>query len=285
MEGDDMYQSLKGRLRRPSAKALAAAVKPESISAATEPVAVVKAPPTSVLSLQSGVAEMVMNDEELPEEPIEARPDAVTLETVAAAEWRQKGFAKTPVRRPSSRRTEQKISTPKAAPTKLEIAADEPKLVEAKTEESGERLQDDSESDSETTVSVRPDGSVPGAASPTEVKRKRGRPFKGQEKPVEERLMIETCKIRRLIDDIMRKGTAESELCLRLRNIAKELDEVMSIGFAHVVVDEEPTPSAIPDTLLPDTLAAAEPVIEAESVPLESSETIVDQPAEIAQEQ
>jgi hypothetical protein len=61
-----------------------------------------------------------------------------------------------------------------------------------------------------------------------EVKRKRGRPFKGQEKPIEERLMIETCKIRRLIDDVIRKGDS-SEFFTRLRKIASDLDSVMTL--------------------------------------------------------
>lgn len=251
MEAEDMYQTLKGRLRRPSAKALASNLKsPEPVLVAVK----------SVLSLQSGVAEIVMNDDELAEEPIEARPEAVTVETVMAADWREKGFEekrpKTPRR--SAVKREPKISTT----PKLELDQD---LIVAKTEEKPllvpvepvpfiEPVGEHDDDDSQSETSVRPDGSMPGA-SPTEVKRKRGRPFKGQEKPVEERLMIETSKIRRLIDDIMRKGTAESELCLRLRNIAKDLDEVMSIGFAHVAVEEE-TNTALPPTLDNDLIPA-----------------------------
>lgn len=252
-----MYQSLKGRLRRPSAKMESS---PEVLKSGDkfEVLKLEKHPPQTnqpVVSLQVAVAEVVINEEAFSH--IAARPSPVTLEAVPAADWKSLGrlWQGPPAKRPPPKRR----STPREK--KIFLLLDE--KMEEKEEVDGMMVEGEvevadhllpspvSESDSEMS------GKMFGVSSPNGVKRKRGRPFKGQEKPVEERLMIETSKIRRLIDDILRKGgeSHTAEFCLKLRNVARDIDEaMMSANFAHLA-----SPATVhaddPASLLPGSLA------------------------------
>jgi hypothetical protein len=244
MEEEDMYLSVKSRLRKPSAKLLAN----------TEP-GVLKSPPSpvsnraSLLVLQSAVAEssVAESDEYL----VEVREFPVTIESVDANDWRQHGWSAKQVKGSRSKQS----STPNSRkPTRVVLARRGSMKDESSTQGSSEALVDSPkiEEIKQSVETVKPtldtellpvaeDDSVSDAgsrndemraSSPAEgVKRKRGRPFKGQEKPIEERLMIETSKIRRLIDDIMRKGNNDSAFCLRLRTIISDLDEAMAMGW------------------------------------------------------
>ena len=294
-EQHDMYQSLKGRLRKPSAKMLESITSPEkSPSAAGSVVAAPTPKPTVIptaaplkpryLALQSGVAEVVFSDPTEPSE-VEARDSAVTVESVPTNEWHLYGWVwqeklrvtKAARRAPVARKTTES-TTSGASPVakksstrpKPSVKLDEP-LVEEKDEFIDNLATDDQSivAKSETNENIGDDDSQSDSGSPEEsrlaspaeggVKRKRGRPFKGQEKPIEERLMIETTKIRRLIDDIMRKGNADSEYCLRLRNIARDLDEVMAM---NIVTSSSPLNGPAeeqPSDMLPETIDSIPP--------------------------
>ena len=229
--GELLPTSNKGRLRKPSAKALAAA---EAVIPAISGIVKVPTPPAAaaavttetphhhrrpILSLQYAVAETVVNDEELPfEDGVDARPDGITIESIGLADWRTRGFI-----------TRRKKSWVPPAPIELPAAAAE---TSGSSSDHGSSPKHEEPMDSSPTHSSEDSKVVSGHHQPAEVKRKRGRPFKGQEKPIEERLMIETSKIRRLIDDVIRKGdnsTAGAEFFLRLRNIASDLDSVMAL--------------------------------------------------------
>ena len=220
--------SIKGRLRKPSAKAMAAAettggvvaVSPRPSSSTTSPVV-----RRSILSLQYAVAETVVNDEEVPEDHILARDESITIEMIGLAEWKAK-------RRARKQSVSMIDTNLPPTPPKVEeggpvalispsSAGDVTTDVSPVHVEDGDMLGDSHSEDS--SHKVQP-----------EVKRKRGRPFKGQEKPIEERLMIETSKIRRLIDDVIRKG-GDNEFFIRLRKIASDLDEVLESGSVTVV--------------------------------------------------
>lgn len=77
--------------------------------------------------------------------------------------------------------------------------------------------------------------------------------------------MIETTKIRRLIDDILRKSAKDTtaEFCLKLRNIARDIDEAMR-SF--------PSPTFGPSDL------PAEEVIAPEEEPLAAAEDPIEPP-------
>jgi len=203
--------SLKGRLRKPSAKALAAA---ESVSApsGSQPVTPSRSSTRqqrqSVLSFQFAVAESVVNDDE-EDNQLDAREKAITIETIPMNEWRSKGFMRAVGRIPVA-----------AEPEPVHVS-----VAETTGSEAGgsEELMSPKQA-----LADEPDMDPHSEEQQVEVKRKRGRPFKGQEKPIEERLMIETCKIRRLIDDVIRKGDS-SEFFTRLRKIASDLDSVITL--------------------------------------------------------
>lgn len=219
METDqEVVVSVKGRLRKPSAKALAAA-EATSTSSGTLPLVLTPSRSSSrrqpVLSLQFAVAESVVNDEE--ELVLDAREEAVTIETVSVSEWRARGFAK-----PIAPKKQQVIVEPEQVPmTVAETTGSEAGgSDELQSPKQAPAEEPDMDTHSEDSAAVR--------QQQVEVKRKRGRPFKGQEKPIEERLMVETSKIRRLIDDVIRKGDS-SEFFTRLRKIASDLDSVMAL--------------------------------------------------------
>ena len=223
----ELLTSVKGRLRKPSAKALAAAGGMSSSSGVIQVSSGVNQ--KSILSLQFAVAETVVNDEELPfEEGVDARPEGITIETVALSDWRNKGFH------------QRKISL---LPEVLETTgsegggSDEVVMTTPKNELD---MMIESSSHSEDSLGGATTNITKGAQQ-SEVKRKRGRPFKGQEKPIEERLMIETSKIRRLIDDVMRKGSMDSscDFLVRLRNVAAELDTVLATMPSKFLQPEE----------------------------------------------
>ena len=270
----DMYATLKSRLRRPSAKLLlspsGAPLTPSTNSGS---------PPSrrqpATLSLQAAVAETLLSEDSA--DGLPARTCSVTLETAPLNQWKLHGFSWDLGRRslPSKLKKSTKIllveqeNVANNSSSKVEEAAPAPDTITTLKKEEEEaplvpslppplisplslpegQAEDEEESSEATLAATSP-------CAGGEVKRKRGRPFKGQEKPVEERLMIETCKIRRLIDDIMRKGNGESQLCLRLKNIARDLDEVLAMdslpAHTHHQIHEEP--SAAGDLSLPDTL-------------------------------
>jgi hypothetical protein len=238
------YMSLR-RLRKPSAKILESTVVVRPVPPQT---------PTR-LFLQSAVGEVVINDEG---EEIAARDEPLTIESVlvgdstSAEDDSVEGKRRPGRPKKQAPRTAERGRTPVAgspvqnltwgglpdavvaSPAPVVEPEPEKKEVQVEEEETVVKaelppinddimMEDQSDSDSESRqggVSLISPSSAGG------VKRKRGRPFKGQEKPIEERLMMETAKIRRLLEDVMRKG-AESELCLKLRNVAREIDEVL----------------------------------------------------------
>ena len=258
--------------------------------------------------LQSAVAEVILEDEEAEHsnsaDQVEARLEPVTVDSLPAGEWRTLGWtwyerrARALKRRQDSRSSRNRSSVRKVTAKSEDIAP--PAAHQSAEEPSGESLEsaehdakseeilnlkisdeyhNPADEDSQSESSRHEDGTRTSMASPTggEVKRKRGRPFKGQEKPIEERLMIETTKIRRLIDDIMRKGSVESEFCLRLRNIARDLDEVMAMGVPGLgspmmeAVEEGPT--GADDVMLPEAIAHPEIANNAAPEEQQSTET------------
>jgi len=268
-----MYATLKSRLRRPSAKLLlspsGAPLTPSTNSGS---------PPSrrqpATLSLQAAVAETLLSEDSA--DGLPARTCSVTLETAPLNQWKLHGFSWDLGRRSCSSKLKKSTKIPPVeqenlanSSSKVEEAAPVPDTITTLKKEEEEaplvptppplisplslpegQAEDEEESSEATLAATSP-------CAGGEVKRKRGRPFKGQEKPVEERLMIETCKIRRLIDDIMRKGNGESQLCLRLKNIARDLDEVLAMDSLpaqthHHQIHEET--SAAGDLSLPDTL-------------------------------
>jgi 8-oxo-dGTP diphosphatase len=146
----------------------------------------------SELSLQCAVAEVVMNADDA-DLVINPRSSPVLIEKIATSVWRTRRQSLTPKRKISE---EVKEELPAA-----------PSVV------------------SEDKHDVDLDQSLGGDAG-AESKRKRGRPFKGQEKPIEERLLMETSKIRRLIEDVLRKNPA-SLMCSKLRQIVADIDSVI----------------------------------------------------------
>ncbi len=216
--------SSKGRLRRPSAKILANASPP---TAAAAPVSWKQAH----LVLQSGVAEVVMNDAEA-DHFLEPRPAPITVDL-----WSSKKSVFLPKEpKPPSETT---VSSPVlGVSSKDELVLEEKLLVLPEPPDDGGSFESVAGDDLAQSGSTNPT-----STSPNEVKRKRGRPFKGQEKPIEERLLIETSKIRRLIDDILRKGPKESsEFCNRLRTIANDLDDVMTLAEDAATERHPPPP-------------------------------------------
>jgi hypothetical protein len=166
-----------------------------------------------------------VNDEEVPEDHILARDESITIEMIGLAEWKAKRRA----RKQSVSMIDTNLPpTPPKAEEGGTVALISPSSAgDVTTDVSPVHVEDadmlgDSHSE-DSSHKVQP-----------EVKRKRGRPFKGQEKPIEERLMIETSKIRRLIDDVIRKG-GDNEFFIRLRKIASDLDEVLESGPVTVV--------------------------------------------------
>jgi len=210
--GDDdqttqMYMAVKGRKRKPSAKLL------DVLQEDTEPRII--APPITgfpELSLECAVAETVMNATDAGW-MINPRSSPVLIEKIAAHVWRMSGVKKrqstTPRRKISSPASLEEIVKPEPTAAEDETKVEEP-LVPGTVDEKQE-------------ISVLDDH----AAETAESKRKRGRPFKGQEKPIEERLLMETAKIRRLIEDVLRKNSAASPMCLKLRQIVQDIDSVM----------------------------------------------------------
>ena len=75
----------------------------------------------------------------------------------------------------------------------------------------------------------------------------------------------------------MRKGSVESEFCLRLRNIARDLDEVMAMGVPGLgspmmeAVEEGPT--GADDVMLPEAIAHPEIANNAAPEEQQSTET------------
>ena len=248
MAEEPMYQSLKGRVRRPSAKLMSDVSVPvekqrvKQQQQLEQPV--VRIP---IVSLQVAVAEVVI--EEDGEHYGEGRVYPITLETVPSNEWRQ--FGRRWNKRSSGR--------PRKLPDQIQpVEQEQPQQKEEiKDEELFEQQQVEEVVTDEVCDPGDDSESEKLLSSPNnEVKRKRGRPFKGQEKPVEERLLIETSKIRRLIDDILRKSdsTHTAEFCLKLRNVARDLDDAMlmqhhkieqhtddqlPISLAHLAVDDQ----------------------------------------------
>ena len=233
--GDDqdptsqMYLAVKGRKRKPSAKLLD--VLQEDV---VEPVIVHQSSfrlPTTVLtsgapelSLQCAVAETIMNEEDT-EWILYPRASPVLIEKIPLHVWRMSATSsrKPPAGQRSATTPKRKVASPPPQPTAAVITEEEEEdRVEAKSEPifsefKPEEIGDEKPVD-ETTVSS--DHLL------AESKRKRGRPFKGQEKPIEERLLMETSKIRRLIEDILRKNSSNT-MCLKLRQIVNDLDSVL----------------------------------------------------------
>ena len=273
MEDEDMYLSVKSRLRRPSAKLLANQFITE------QPTTVVKSPPSPIsvraimLVLQSAVAESCFAESE--EYFVEARDSPITIESVDANDWRLRGWATKQVRNkvkpstPSSKKPGRVVAPRRASREELQSVMKGPSDTVVKSEEVKEFVEVEKPMIDTEFLPVVEDDSVSDSgsrndeirvSSPTEgVKRKRGRPFKGQEKPIEERLMIETSKIRRLIDDIMRKGNNDSAFCLRLRSIISDLDEAMAMGWG---VSSTGTPSIGPAEAADIPAASSEPLPE-----------------------
>lgn len=237
-EESGMYASLKARFRRPSAKkVLSSSMVPSPSTPTSQSCSSQITTPTNLrkisatLSVQSAVAETVVDSADA---ELAARTELLTVEETPLTLWKLHGFnwdlgkRKTLVAQKLDKTEENEDvgeETTAAIPqVELSLAppppASEHHVKELEVVEDQEEASSGSRSEETGFFS-----------SPVEVnnKRKRGRPFKGQEKPAEERLVIETCKIRRLIDDILRKGNAESQLCLRLKNIARELDEVLAM--------------------------------------------------------
>ena len=233
-ESNPMYLSLKGRVRRPSAKVL------EKEVVYTPAVVTVQPSVQHVVSLQIGVAEVMIDEEGHVMDSGRSFPE--TIETVLSSDWKLHGRTEKPK---SGRPRKKVIAVPKEEMLVEPMPVAEPVQEEEHKEENKE---EEIMSDSESAKITSPfDG---------QGKRKRGRPFKGQEKPVEERLLIETSKIRRLIDDILRKSgdhsTHTTDFCLKLRNVARDIDDAM-IHFPT------PSPSFGPEIgLLPGTLAHLE---------------------------
>lgn len=266
--------TIKGRLRKPSAKALAAADSAVGVTVSTpREVSRVAPQPSrtqkSILSLQYAVAETVVNDEEEIDESSAARKEAVTIEMISANEW--KGRKRNVVKRQQpiiNTSHEMKLSDSEnrganvMSPTGGEITTDaSPSLVAHNADE----LIGDSNSEDSARLLME-DKQQP------EVKRKRGRPFKGQEKPIEERLMVETSKIRRLIDDVIRKG-GDGEFFVRLRKIASDLDDVLQImpnsGDSGIIISA--SSSVHPDEAIIDIplSAVVDRVDEDENMPVD----------------
>ena len=260
--------TIKGRLRKPSAKALAAA---ESVGGVvvSSPREISKPASTrtqrSILSLQYAVAETVVNDEEEIDESSAARDEAVTIEMVPATEWKGR-------KRPAKQRQQPVINTSQemkliesdiggvnvVSPTGGELTTDASPVAH-----NGDELIGDSNSEDSARLMAEDKQQV-------EVKRKRGRPFKGQEKPIEERLMVETSKIRRLIDDVIRKG-GDGEFFIRLRRIASDLDDVLQIMPNNGDIVISASSSVHPDEAIIDIPLSAEPdrVDEPENMPVD----------------
>jgi hypothetical protein len=235
--GADLVYTVKGRMRKPSAKALAAAESSSSsgivqVSSSSSPSRSGSSGSRRMLSLQYAVAETVVNDDEVDPELhwVDARDEAITIEMVSVGEWRTKGFGKHIVAKISAPPSQSvKKQTPlmvpdNVVPVKPEtVGVDGPPLSEGIL--SPKQMHADEpdlmDSHSEDSLSRQPH-------QISEIKRKRGRPFKGQEKPIEERLLIETTKIRRLIDDVIRKGDS-SEFYMRLRQVVADLDSVINL--------------------------------------------------------
>lgn len=224
--------TIKGRLRKPSAKALAAAESTVAAGVVVSTSRETKVAPSSskaqksVLSLQYAVAETVVNDEEEIDESSAARVEAVTIETIPVNEWKSR-------KRHAVKRQQPTIDTSqemKLIESDKRVTVMSPAGGDITTDASpsqGAHNPDELIGDTNSEDSARMMTSIEDKHQP-EVKRKRGRPFKGQEKPIEERLMVETSKIRRLIDDVIRKG-GDGEFFIRLRKIASDLDDVLQI--------------------------------------------------------
>jgi hypothetical protein len=172
------------------------------------------------LVLQSAVAEVVMNDSES-EMWLEARPGPYNVSMFKKVIKEEK---------------------PVVAAVVME---------ETKVEDDGTGSVDSS------TAHTHDDGVNESsmALSSPEVKRKRGRPFKGQEKPIADRVMIETSKLRRLLDDMLRKTTESAEFCIKLRTITRDLDELMTTAPVSMAAAED-------ISNLPDSIAHMEDVVE-----------------------
>lgn len=232
-----MYASLKARFRRPSAKkvlssSMVVPSTPTSVSFSSQ----ITTPTnlrrdSATLSVQSAVAETVVDSADA---ELAARTELLTVEETPLTLWKLHGFNwDLGIRKTLVAQKLDKTEEIEDAVEETTTAIPQAELSLAPTPPASEQhvKEQDVIEDPEEASSGSRSEETGFFSSPVEVnnKRKRGRPFKGQEKPAEERLVIETCKIRRLIDDILRKGNAESKLCLRLKNIARELDEVLAM--------------------------------------------------------
>jgi len=289
------YLAVKSRRRKPSAKVLESIdsfpITGNSSSAGSSTPSLVDLAVTHQLTFECAVAEVIINDEDETVDGSEwiSRASSVIVEKIPCNLWRNFGWSwKSQQQQPPRKTTSNRKSstTPRASRIATDNTLSSPQEVIKEDEEMDMKMEETIEDEkvideivNTAVITVPEDTGVAGSTAGDDyigsgtgqtipgdsVKRKRGRPFKGQEKPIEERLLIETSKIRRLIEDILRKTSGGSiEFCNKLKKIVTDIDDVMSsgelstltFGLTAGVGDEDQTPgTGVMDEEEPTTIS------------------------------